>query len=297
MRDAPAVAAALDASVANLSFWTVCVPAVAATFALAIIVRRRIARGTPLAREPHPYEAAMLEAGEKRTVLTALTVLRIQKAIDADGPGAARVTETSRPAGGPLDDALHEAVRQGCKLSDLPERPEVRAALKALRHDLERSGLLLTPAQHARRRRAALPVLVAAVASALTGLTAFVSGAMPVALLVVALVIHAPLSITLMLLLTDPWARTVEGTRALRAHAGRHAHLNPSNSPSWATYGLSSAAVGVALFGTAALASADPDFAAATEIEKVYGTGAAASGGGCGGGACSGCGGCGGCGG
>lgn len=293
MRDAPVVAATLDASGVNILFWAVCVPAVAAAFALTVAVRRRIGRGTPLGREPHPYEAAMLEGGEERAVLTALTVLRMEGAIAADGPGAVQVTAPTRPAGEPLDDALHEAVRQGCELTDLAERPEVRAALKALRHDLERAGLLLTPAQHAGRRRAALPMLAAGAASVLVGIAALVSGAMPVALFVVAAVIHVPLSITLTLLLTDPWSRTVEGTAALRAHAGRHAHLNPSNSPSWATYGPTSVAVGVALFGTAALASADPDFASATEIEKSFGTGAGDAGGGCGGG-CGGCGGCGG---
>jgi hypothetical protein len=78
-------------------------------------------------------------------------------------------------------------------------------------------------------------------------------------------------------------------------------HLRPDSSPSWSTYGPGAAALGVGLFGTAAIWAADPAFAADAEIQRQSigsngwtggsdggGGGSSCGGGGCGGGGCGG---------
>ncbi|MBE1535169.1 TIGR04222 domain-containing membrane protein [Actinomadura algeriensis] len=293
-----AAAAQWDGPWPSVVVWAVLVPVSAALLARALMVRRRLGRGVPPARDPHPYEAALFRSGENRAILTGLAVLRAEGAIGAEPPGRLVVAGKRRGPGRPLDDALHAAIGRGREPSELSRDPKVRAALEGLRAELERAGQLLGPAERDGRRAAALPLLAVAGIGALFVL--IFPGDAPLTALVAAFLIEAALAVSALVLVLGPWSRTAEGKRAMAAYEERHGHLAPWNDPAWTTYGAAAVAAGVALFGLPALSGAEPDFTEAADLRKDFGGGAGAQGaggGGCGGGDGGGCGGCGGCGG
>ena len=70
------------------------------------------------------------------------------------------------------------------------------------------------------------------------------------------------------------------GRRLLRKARSVNAYLRPNLSPSWATYGVSGAILGVALYGTSAWWAADPAFATHAGIAAATSSGSGYSGGG-----------------
>jgi uncharacterized membrane protein YgcG len=72
--------------------------------------------------------------------------------------------------------------------------------------------------------------------------------------------------------------RTKAGDREAYDHASRYEHLDPSLKPAWSAYGATGAAMGVAVFGTGALISADPAFAAEAQLRQISGSGSSSSG-------------------
>ena len=60
------------------------------------------------------------------------------------------------------------------------------------------------------------------------------------------------------------------GQAVLAESRTRSRHLAPSLAPSWATYGVAGAAMGVALYGTAAIWAADPAFAGAAGLYLYF---------------------------
>ena len=182
----------------------------------------------------------------------------------------------------PLDSAIYHAAGRHARTRELRDDQWVRSALDQLRDDLERRGLAISGATRRTARR--------------WGLAAGISADKPVGLLFVELVIDSAICVLLLRVRRIATRAAVKGTAELRT---RHGHLSPSQSPAYATYGATGAAMGVALFGTVSLYSMDPAFAAEAEIHRqslINAGGSTSSSSSCGSGGSS-CGGGGGCGG
>ncbi len=263
------------------------------------LVTRR-ATGSPR-RQAEPVEVAYLNGGAARAVHASLAGLRAAGLVEVAPTGALNVTG-ALPAGvSRLDHAVYEAAVRRVQANRLLSDAQVSTATEAVRAGLVDAGWVLDDDQRARARRGGWLLL----ALGAFGFVRVIAGALNakptgyLALLTVAVVIAG------LLLLRVP-KRTAAAARVLAEAQRSHAHLEPKNSPSWATYGLVGGAMGVALYGTAALWAADPVFAADAGLRRPGtdsstgsaggcggGGGGGGDGGGCGGGGCGG-GGCGG---
>lgn len=290
------------------SFLIVYLGAVIAVAILAALHRRILYAGD---RGSHverlgPQQVAYLNGGDRLAVYAALGGLRSAGAI-AGGPDKTLNQAGPLPADAtPLDSAIYNAAGRRIRSRDITGDQWVVAALRQLREDLEAQGLAVPPA---RVTTARLWVLAGG-ALVLLGLARLIDGLQndkPVVFLVVAVVIAVLMSISILKKTRRRATRVADkGMTALRS---RHDYLSPRQSPSYATYGASGAAMGVALFGTASLYTMDPAFAAEAEIQRTHAFGDAgaasyssssscgtSSSSSCGGGGSS-CGGGGGCGG
>ncbi|MDW5328131.1 TIGR04222 domain-containing membrane protein [Plantactinospora sp. KLBMP9567] len=269
-------------------------------------------RRPPGAERLHPVQLAWLSGGDRLAVHATLGGLRAAGAVGTTPQH--RLTQT-----GPLpiratllDAAIHRAAAQGIRGRALDNEPRVRAALADLRADLARSGLALSPSARPVARIGPV-LLLGLVAVGLARLVAGLAGGQPVGYLGLSLLVLAPTSVVLLCAVPR---RTRAANALLRDLRGQHQHLAPRHSPAYATYGAAGAALGIALFGTAALVEFDPAFAVEAEVQRAMSGSAAggsgwtagstgdgsggdsSGGGGSGGGGCGGgCGGCGGCGG
>jgi uncharacterized protein (TIGR04222 family) len=266
--------------------------ALAIIFVVALTVRLRITRSStgPAERVPTPTEVAMLAGGRGRAVYSALAALRAAGVV---GPGESGVLSATGPAPAGvsrLEFAVYSAATRQARTRRLEEDYAVRPALDELTQELTTAGWLLDPEQRRRARLGAYLVLTL--------------GAVGVARIVAGLGNNKPVSyIVLLTMLTFviglcfmavPRA-SAAGRAAVAAIRGQHAHLAPKQSPAWSTYGMTGAAMGVALYGTSAIWAADPSFAAQAGVIRdnaASGTSSSGCGGGCGGGGCGG--GCGG---
>jgi uncharacterized protein (TIGR04222 family) len=270
----------------------------------AILFRiRAIHGGTDSPNSPAPGQIAMLESGPTRAVHVSLASLRAAGVVAV---GQLRELQTTDPAPAGLsrlDHAVYDAASRRVQVSRLQADPGVRSALDDLRDSLVRAGWVLEPAQRHRARLGAWLVL-ALVGLGLIRLVAGIANDRPVGYL---LLFILPTAVIGGVLLAVP-RRSAAGKRAIAQARTTHGHLAPNQSPAWATYGVTGAAMGVALFGTAALWAADPAFAAEAGMRREgkdaaggsSGCGAGSGdGGGSGGSSCSGggSGGGGGCGG
>ncbi|MEO3923197.1 TIGR04222 domain-containing membrane protein [Micromonosporaceae bacterium B7E4] len=262
-------------------------------------------RRPPGAERLHPVQLAWLSGGDRLAVHATLGGLRAAGAVGTTpqhrlaqtGPLPIRATL--------LDAAVHRAAAQGVRGRTLDNEPRVRAALADLRADLARSGLAPSPSARPAARIGPV-LLLGLVAVGLARLVAGLAGGQPVGYLGLSLLALAPTSVVLLCAVPR---RTRAANALLRDLRGQHQHLAPRHSPAYATYGAAGAALGIALFGTAALVEFDPAFAVEAEVQRTMsgsaagstggGSGGDSSGGdGSGGGGCGGgCGGCGGCGG
>lgn len=250
-----------------------------------------------------PQQIAYLNGRDKLAVYTAIGGLRAAGAIGT-GPDRTLVQTGPLPSGvTPLDTAVYHAAGQGVRAREVGSHQWVRTAVQELHDGLERAGLVVTDGQ----RRIARLWAVAGAVLVVLGLARIVDGMQndkPVGFLV-ALLVGAVLA-TVLILARSGATRTRTAAAGLRGLRRRNHHLTPQLSPSYATYGATGAAMGIALFGTASLYAMDPAFAAEAEIQRTatsdatsgYSSGTSGSGsscggsGGCGGGGCGG--GCGG---
>jgi uncharacterized protein (TIGR04222 family) len=247
-----------------------------------------------------PQQVAYLNGGDQLAVYAALGGLRGAGAITG-GPGKTLHQAGPLPAGvTPLDTAIYNAAGRRIRARDLVRDDWVGSALRQLREGLEAQGLAVSPA----RLKVARLWGVAGAALILLGVGRVVDGLQndkPVTFLVIALLIAA--AATLFLVKRKRRA-TYAADRGLRALRRQHEYLAPHQSPSYATYGATGVAMGVALYGTTALYTMDPAFAAEAEVQRMNASGGTGSSGGgdsgssssCSGGSSS-CGGGGGCGG
>lgn len=254
----------------------------AAVGTLSAAARRRLFAGNPATGRPalHPQQVAYLDGGPQRALHAALAGLRAAGVIgpapaDATGTGRGPVGARRRravlaptgalPAGATgLDTAVYNAAGKRMTAAALARDPWVGAALGGLRQELETAGLLVgTPARARARRWALLVLAVAAVGVA--RVVVGVAGDHPVGFLVPLVLLVGVVGVV-QFARSPTTART--GTTAVRTLRREHHHLSPDQSPAYATYGGDSAAMGVALYGTATFWSFDPDFASEVGIPR-----------------------------
>ena len=274
--------------------------AVIAVVAIAGVVlwRRRFTTGPADAgdRTLTPTEVAFLNGDRELAVYSSLAALRAAGAVEIhDGQ---LEQHGPLPVGAPeLDRAVYAAagrrVRRG---RHVQEDPTVAGVLDRVEEQLADQGWLLPSATRSRLRLGALAG-VALFGFGFVRMVAGSSNGRPIGYL---LLLMALVAVATLVLLGVP-----RQTSAARALLGRlrtgSSHLRPNQSPSWQTYGPAGAALGVGLFGAAAIWAADPAFAADAEIRRqaVAGSstggscsggdsGGGSGGGGCGGGGCGG---------
>ncbi|RKR87442.1 uncharacterized protein (TIGR04222 family) [Micromonospora pisi] len=259
--------------------------AVAGVLIVAAVVHRAIVlagRKDFPASQLTPQQAAYLNGGDRLAVYASLGGLRAAGAIGMTR-GRTLTTVGPLPAGAtPLDQAVYNAAGQRIQPRRLVTHQWVVMALDQLRQELERVGL--APTQGQRRAVRFFPLLLIGLLG--LGVLRFalrVANGQEATFHFVLLVASA---VVMIVVIGGGPKQTRAARRAVRQLRTEHAHLAPSASPAYATYGANSAAMGAALFGGAALYSLDPGFAAEAEVQrKLAGTGS--GGGGCG----SGCGG------
>ncbi|MEZ0054430.1 uncharacterized protein (TIGR04222 family) [Mycobacterium sp. MAA66] len=242
-----------------------------------------------------PEHAAFLAGGPKLAVYASLGALR--------GAGAINVSDKRIFSGGrplprdatPLDYLTHEATAGGYAAAQLPTHPQIKSRLAQIRDELERSGMLVSPAQRAGMRwlgGAGWALIVIGIAR----ISAGVGTGKPVGNLSASTVMVA---IMLLFLARTP-LRTRAGNRALAQLRQQYAHLAPARAPAFTTYGPAAAAMGIGLFGIGSLYALDPTFAADAGLPRHVdmsgdsGSSSSCSGGSSCGSSCGGGGGCGG---
>lgn len=244
-----------------------------------VVVARAVVVRLASGRVPSPTravelasDAAYLNGGRRLAVLAALAALRVDELVEAlDG----RLVQASGTAGShrdPVERAVHEVAAQPAQVHTLAGRRVVAAELDAVADRLGAAGLLDEPGPTRAVRRvwwapAAVAVLGGAWVAA--GLAAGAPVA-PVVLVAVAVALAAGV----LALAPRRRTRTRAADAELHRLRARYRHLTPAMAPSWRTYGAEGAAMGVALYGEAALWMAEPTFAAAILTGSFAGGGA-----------------------
>ena len=260
---------------------------------LAIYLRRSGSGPDRADRLPTPSEAALLAEGPDRAVYAAVAGLRAAGAIGPGPGGRLACTGPLPPDASRLDGAVFEAARRGVPVRALWSDPLVASALIEVRASAANAGWLLDAAGRRRARLGGLSLL----GLALLGFLRIAAGAVnqrPAGFTLFLTLLTLMLAVAF-LISVPPTSRA--GRAALAQLRSRNAHLYPRQSPAWATYGSTGAALGVAIYGTAAIWAADPSFADATGLpgpsdsgststggDGGWGDGGGGGGGGCGGG-------------
>ena len=252
---------------------------------LALLHRRFLFAGSsaPSMHGLGSQQVAYLNGGQRLAVYTALGGLRAAGALSS-GPKGTLVQSGPMPAGAtPLDVAVYNAAGRRAAVRSLHTDPWVVTATTQVREGLQERGLLPTTAQLRAVRLWSLAMLALLVLGVVRVLSGIANGR-PYVLLII---LVAAVGLVTGLLRWKTPKRTRTGDSALAAERRQHHHLAPANHPAYATYGASSVAMGVALYGPATLYAMDPTFAASSGIHRVTASG---SGGGstCGGGATAG---------
>ncbi|MFF3221621.1 TIGR04222 domain-containing membrane protein [Nocardia suismassiliense] len=267
-------------------------PCVAIAVLLGLWMRLRVTRGavdTSGIERPGTElslpEVAML-FDDRRAALTALARLRSHDLIDSAAAPARPLNAEDRRQLDPFTRSIYERIAAGAKPTVAALTAGSAAALGPLRDSMIKRGYFPDAAFRRSLRDAGLPVLIVGA----VGVVRFVAGTLnhnPVAFLVLALIVQA---FCYFFLVAKP-RLTPLGRLARKNATSSNAHLRPSNSPAYATYGAESAALAAAIFGGAALLSLDPGLASAVEPPSSSGGDGGSGGGGDGGGGGGGCGG------
>ncbi len=264
----------------------------AAAVVLAVLVRTAVTRGSgSYAGQLSPTEIGYLAGGRTRAVQAAVAGLRAAGALDA-GPGSTLRASGGYPGGDELVHAVYTRLGRQVTLADLPYDSGVAAVLDRMGERLVRAGLLLSGAQRATAR--AMCLLVFAVTG--LGVARIAAGAANHKAIDYLIPATIPTLVVGLRMRHIPQASRA-GRQAVRHQRRASGHLAPRRTPAWSTYGMAGAALGVALYGTAALWAADPAFATAAAVPVVTtafggsgdgGSSGGGGGGGCGGGGCGG---------
>jgi uncharacterized protein (TIGR04222 family) len=284
-------------------FLKVYVGALVVFLVLATVIRLSATRygAKDAGRLPSPAEAATLLGGRDRAVHASLAGLRAAKSIYEDEKGYITAADTPPAGASRLDEAVLDAVRRRVSVRSLRTDARVDSAAAEVEDAAVHAGWMLEPAERVRARLGSL-LLSGLVVLGVIRIVAGLRNDRPVAFL---MALSAGTAIAAIVFFVTVPRMTRSGRAALAEVRTRNRHLDPRQSPAWATYGATGAAMGVALYGAAALWAADPAFAALTGLPRQtatdsggYGAGGSYGGdggGGDGGGGGGGCGG--GCGG
>lgn len=247
-----------------------------------------------------PYLVAYLSGGRHLALLAALSSLYVSGHVDTHEHRCRRLEPCPAGHRAPVEEAVLAEIERPASRLELSRSPSVCAATADLREELVRRGLLLTDKQRGSVRRwtyGLVGLLVLGCARVAAELSA---DRFTLALALTVLVLAA-------VVCWWGWqARWLSspGRRELARLRKTHEHLSPAMSPAWPANGTDAAAIGVALFGAAAVWKSAPGFA--NELLLARGTvgagayplignaspfGFSGGGGGCGGGGCCGAGG------
>jgi uncharacterized protein (TIGR04222 family) len=235
---------------------------------LAVSRRRGIRRGRPV--EPvtrlSVTEIAVLSGEAGRAVDASVARLRACGAILVTPTGNAGQTGPL-PAG---SDATTEAVYRAAGLhhsrGGIATDAGVNAATALVEAGLRERGWMVSTGGARRWRRAGYAVCAVTVTGLLLAVTVFLlsfsTGDNPddTTAAVLAWTFLGSLFATTVLLHNAPPEVTAAARRAVRDRLAGNGHLAPARSPSWDDVGPDGAALSVALFGPAALHSADPAY-------------------------------------
>jgi uncharacterized protein (TIGR04222 family) len=246
-----------------------------------------------------PYLVAYLGGGRHLALLAALSSLYVGGHVVTHGHKCQRLEPCPAERRASVEEAVLAETERPASRLELSRSPSVCEATADLRAELVRRGLLLTDKQRGSVRRWTYGLV------GLLGL-----GCARVAAELSADRFNPALALTVLVLAAVVcwwgWqARRLSspGRRELVRLRATHEHLSPAMSPAWPANGADAAAIGVALFGAAAVWTSAPGFA--NELLLARGTvGAGAyplignvspltgsgGGGGCGGGGGGGCG-------
>jgi uncharacterized protein (TIGR04222 family) len=236
----------------------------AAFVVVAILFRFSTRLGRSAAQgQPSAAELAYLADGPRQAIYASLAALRTGDAIRADGR---RISQSGpMPAGlDRLDHAIYDAAGvNGIGVRELARDPGVRAALAELATATAQRGWGLDPSARFRGRLGGL-LLLALAGFGVVRVAAGMANNRPVSYLVLLVIGTALLAVWFLLVPRMSPA----GRAALKEARSRNYHLSPRQSPAWSTYGPTGVAMGVALFGSATLWSADPAFASAAGLQR-----------------------------
>jgi uncharacterized protein (TIGR04222 family) len=274
---------------------------------LSTVHRRRLLGGKPDAIAGlGPQQIAYLSGRDRLAVYTSLGGLRAADAIGTGDDKTLRQTGPLPAGGSALDTAVYNAAGRRIPAKEVVTDQWVVAALADLRADLESRGLATTRSQRLGARLWVLPGL-ALIGVGIARWAAGSANGKPIGFLIAAVLVACVVTIVIGIKSERTTTRAAaDGIARLRYD---NKYLSPRQSPAYATYGPSGAALGVALFGAASLYEMDPAFAAEAEIQQagapIWSSGGSASScsagssscGGGGGSSCGGGGGGGGCGG
>lgn len=241
-----------------LMLWT----AIAVTV-LATVAYTQLVSPTPAPVDPdvlEPPQAAYLMGGPLLAIYATLAWLRNGGAIGLADRGL--VTTGPAPAGGtPLDHAVYQAAQRRTPPHELIDEPGVARTIAEIRADFQRAGLVKTARVYI-GWWIGFGVLEALFVLAIVRLIASHENSGSIDwFLLMSMVALQPLAIWVMVGVGMRY-RTFRAGLALRELRARNRHLDPANRPAWETYGPAGAAMGVALFGGAALWAMDRTFAA-----------------------------------
>lgn len=257
----------------------------AVALAVLAVAHRRVALAGPATSRPGgltAQQAAYLNGGEQLAGYTALAGLRAAGALGT-APDRTLAQTGAMPAGATaLDAAIYNSAGRRVRARAVLDDPWVRTAAAQLRTELETAGLATTAAQ----RRTVRLWGAAAFALAAIGVLRLLTGSDTGLVTIYLVPVIAAVAILGGCLLATAPKRTRAGTAAVADLRSRHLYLAPASSPSYATYGPTGAATGVALYGPGTLYLMDPGFAADAGIQRQ----AAHSGGGSSGSSGSSCG-------
>jgi uncharacterized protein (TIGR04222 family) len=227
------------------------------------VLRRQARQGEatrPLPR-PNASELAYLQGGWQLALAASLARLRAAGVISAPERGTFVATGAPPPDSTALDRAVHLAALGTVTRRELGQTSTVQDALNDVRERLRAAGWLLTDAQRSRARWG-MRLLLLWAALGVVRIWVGAAAGFPVGYLVIMTVVV----LVIALLMRGVPIRTPAGAAALKEARYAQAYLDPRQAPSWTVYGPAGAAMGVALYGTAALYAADPGFAELTEF-------------------------------
>lgn len=233
---------------------------------LAVVLRVSVTRSRSESpgRLPTPAEAALLTEGRDRAVYAAAAGLRAAGAIGTGDRRRLTVTGPLPADASRLDGAVYEAARRGMPLGAMSADPLVASALTEAQASAERAGWLLEAGQ-VRRARLGGILLLGLVLLGAARIVAGLDNDRPIVF--ISVLTGAALVVAVVFLTTVP-RLSRSGRAALAELRSRSAHLRPALAPSWNTYGANGAALGVAIYGAAALWAADPAFAAISGLPR-----------------------------